>query len=124
MAVAATLPIIIEDDGVAIIEGTNIRVSDIARAKQRTGLTPEELQAKIPLLTLAQIYAALAYYYAHQEEMDAEMERQRAEVERALRKLKPKNPPPPGSNGMDQIIGQWPGDETEEEVMEALERLS
>jgi hypothetical protein len=30
---------------------------------------------------------------------------------------------PLGSNGMDQIIGQWPGDETTEELLAALKQM-
>lgn len=39
----------------------------------RLGLTPEELQADFPHLSLAAIYDALSYYYDHREEIDAEI---------------------------------------------------
>ncbi len=42
------------------------------------GMKPEEIVAKRPQLTLAQVYAALAYYYANKEKIDAEIA---AEVE-------------------------------------------
>lgn len=35
-------------------------------------LTAEEIVAKIPHLTLAQVYAALAYYHANQEDIAKE----------------------------------------------------
>ncbi len=35
--------------------------------------------------------------------------------------LKPRNPATDGTNGLHRVIGQWPGDETEEELL-ALER--
>jgi hypothetical protein len=41
-----------------------------------------------------------------------------------LAELKPRIPPPPGSNGLDQIIGRWPGDESDAEIDAALEELS
>jgi hypothetical protein len=43
---------------------------------------------------------------------------------RSLEELRPRIPPPAGSNGMDQVFGQWPGDETEEELLAALKKMS
>jgi hypothetical protein len=42
----------------------------------------------------------------------------------SLADLKPRVPPPPGTTGMAMAIGQWPGDETDEEIEAALEELS
>jgi len=66
---------------VAWLDHTTTKVIEVAQVKLTAGLTPEELQAELPHLTLAQVYAALAYYYAHQEEMDAEIERRRQKTE-------------------------------------------
>jgi len=49
------------------------------------GYTPEEIAAQIPHLTLAQIHAAVAYYHANQEQMDAELAAEEAESERLVR---------------------------------------
>jgi hypothetical protein len=38
-------------------------------------MLPEELVRRFPHLTLAQIYDALSYYYDHQAEIDAEIEK-------------------------------------------------
>jgi len=43
---------------------------------------------------------------------------------RALGDLKPRIPSPAGSNGLDQVIGQWPGKETDEEIQSALDSIS
>ena len=52
------------------IEGHRIRVRDIAAARDLGGLTPEEIVASVyPELTLAQVYAALAYYEDHRSEL-------------------------------------------------------
>ena len=40
-----------------------------------------------------------------------------------LADLKPRRPLPTGSNGMEFVIGQWPGTETEEELLAALEAM-
>jgi hypothetical protein len=50
------------------------KVIEVVLAKRASGLNPEELQTELPHLSLAQIYAALAYYHAHRPEMDGEIE--------------------------------------------------
>lgn len=56
--------------GEARIEGHRIRVRDVTAARDRRGLTPEEIAATVyPSLTLAEVYAALAYYEDHREEI-------------------------------------------------------
>ena len=48
----------------------------------KAGVKPEELVSEKPQLTLAQVYAALAYYYANQEAIDAEIAADDAEYDR------------------------------------------
>ncbi len=57
--------------GKACIDGTRIRVMDIVGLHQH-GYAPEKMLNvySIPL-TLAQVYAALTYYYDHPEEIEA-----------------------------------------------------
>ncbi len=43
---------------------------------------------------------------------------------RAIAVLQPRTAPPPGTNGMQLVYGQWPGDETDEQVQAALDKLS
>ena len=43
---------------------------------------------------------------------------------RAWRVCQPRQELPPGQTLYDVVAGQWPGDETDEEVAEALQRLS
>jgi uncharacterized protein (DUF433 family) len=49
------------------------------------GLTPEEIAVQIPHLSLAQVHAALAYYHANRDEMDAELAAEKAEADRLER---------------------------------------
>jgi uncharacterized protein (DUF433 family) len=67
----------IDESGTAWIEGTKTKVIEVALTKIASGLNPEDLQAELPHLSLAQVYAALAYYYAHKEELDAEIARRK-----------------------------------------------
>lgn len=60
--------------GLPRIEGTRITVSLIAREVVRCRLTPEEVLIAHPHLTLAQIHAALAYYFDHRDELEQQLE--------------------------------------------------
>jgi uncharacterized protein (DUF433 family) len=53
------------------IAGTRITVQYIVN-EVRAGVTPEEILENKPHLTLGGIYAAIAYYYANKELLDAE----------------------------------------------------
>lgn len=64
-----------DDEGRVWIEGANTRVIQIAIDKYAHGWSAEEIQAQHPHLSLAQIHAALSYYYDHKPEIDAEIER-------------------------------------------------
>lgn len=73
MVAAPLMHISVDERGVAYIAGTRIKVQQIVREKFAQGKTPEAIQASHPHLTLAQVYAALAYYCDHQEEVNAQM---------------------------------------------------
>lgn len=47
-----------------------------------------------------------------------------ADRDRLLALSPPPRPLPPGKTWIDMVVGQWPGDETDEQVREALEKLS
>ncbi|KAB8316545.1 DUF433 domain-containing protein [Tolypothrix campylonemoides VB511288] len=53
------------------ITGTRITVQYIVN-EMKAGVTPEEILADKPHLTLAGIYSALAYYYANKQLLDVE----------------------------------------------------
>ncbi len=54
------------------IAGHRIRVMDIVAWHEKRGLSPDEIMSLYPTITLADIYAALAYYFDHREEIEAE----------------------------------------------------
>ena len=71
--------------GRACIEGTRIRVVDIIGLHRR-GVKPEDmLNTYASPLTLAQVYAALAYAYDHPEEIEAAIEEDREVSEKIER---------------------------------------
>ncbi len=55
--------------GRAYIAGTGVMVMCIV-GWYKLGLSPEEISTEIPHLTLAQVYAALAYYHANVREIE------------------------------------------------------
>lgn len=59
--------------GAPVVAGTRIRVSHIAYRYEREHQSPDEIVQAYPHLTLAQVHAALAYYYSHREEIDHEI---------------------------------------------------
>jgi uncharacterized protein (DUF433 family) len=61
------------------IAGTGVTVKRIA-IWYRLGHPPEEIADEIPHLSIAQVYAALAYYHANREEIDADIAAEEAEA--------------------------------------------
>ncbi len=86
MSTVATAPIEIREDGVAWIIGANIKAIEVVLDHLAHGWSPEEIYFQhYGQLSLAQIHAALAYYYEHQAEFDAEIKAQLDEVEKLRR---------------------------------------
>jgi uncharacterized protein (DUF433 family) len=59
--------------GLPRIEGTRITVNVIVREVVRLRRTPEEVLMAHPHLTLAQIHAALAYYFDNREQVEGSL---------------------------------------------------
>ena len=58
------------------MDDTNIKVIEVVLDHLAYGWNAETIQENHPHLSLAQVYAALAWYYDHQIELDAEIEQQ------------------------------------------------
>jgi uncharacterized protein (DUF433 family) len=59
--------------------GTGVTVQRIV-GWYKQGLTPEEITREVPHLSLAQVYAALTYYHANREEIEADIAAEDAEA--------------------------------------------
>jgi uncharacterized protein (DUF433 family) len=68
-----TSHVAIDADGRAWIDQTNVKVIEVVRDHLAYGWSPEEIHWQQPSLSLAQIYAALAYYHDHRLSMDTEI---------------------------------------------------
>ena len=62
---------------------------DVVVWHEHQGLTPDEIVSQVPTITLADVHAALAYYFDHWEEIQEEIRAERAQAEEFRRN----NPP-------------------------------
>ena len=65
----------LDEKNVAIIKGTTMKVVELMTSVKAYSLSPEELLESYPHLTLSKIYSALAYYWDHKQDIDADMQR-------------------------------------------------
>jgi uncharacterized protein (DUF433 family) len=74
MSTIAIAHIEVDENGVAWINDTKVKVIEIVIDKIVHGSSPEEIHFQYPHLSLAQIHAALAYYYDNQAALEAEID--------------------------------------------------
>jgi len=65
------------------IAGHRIRVMDIVLWHNNLGWSPDEIVSQFPQLTLADVYSALAYYWDHKKEIEADIRRAEEVEEKA-----------------------------------------
>lgn len=58
----------------ARIAGHRVRVEDVAVWHERLGMSPDAIVDSVPTLTLADVHAALAYYWDHRDEIDRQID--------------------------------------------------
>lgn len=80
MATVINSLIEIDENGAAWIAGANTKVIEVVLDTLAHGSSPEEIHFQYPHLSLAQIHAALSFYYEHKPELDAEIQRGWREV--------------------------------------------
>jgi uncharacterized protein (DUF433 family) len=71
------------------VAGRRIKVQHVAAWHELAGLSPDEIAAAYPGLSLADVHAALAYYYDHRDEIDADIR----DDEAFVAKLRGSSPP-------------------------------
>ena len=79
---------VVDERGVPVLADTGTKVIEIVLDKLAYGWSAEEIHVQHPHLSLGQIYSALAYYWDHQDELDADIQR-RLEFVEGLRKTAP-----------------------------------
>ncbi len=91
--------------GKPCIAGTRIRVWDIYVASELRGESPDEIIAQYPLLSLAQVHAALAYYWDNRAAIDLQMK----ESDELVEQLKKASGPGPLAR---KLSGKRAGDDS------------
>ena len=77
MKTVAALPHIhLDEHGRPWLDDTNVKVIEVVLDHLGYGWGAETIQENHPHLSLAQVYAALAWYYDHQSELDDEITKQ------------------------------------------------
>jgi uncharacterized protein (DUF433 family) len=81
--------IMLNEAGIPMIAGTDVKVLELVLERTAYGWSPEELHYQHPFLSLGQIYSALAYYYDHQQEIDEDIEQRLQRVDQIQRQKGP-----------------------------------
>jgi uncharacterized protein (DUF433 family) len=74
--------IILDEHGIPWIKAANTKVVELVADVKAHGWSPEELVSQHPHLTLGQVHSALAFYWDHREEIDADLARREAYIEK------------------------------------------
>lgn len=78
-------------DGAYRIRGTRVSLDSVVYAFLN-GEPAESIAHSFPVLDLEQVYGAIAYYLAHQTEVDEYLERAREDFEEQRRAARKRNP--------------------------------
>jgi uncharacterized protein (DUF433 family) len=70
-------------DGRPIVAGTGVTVRRIV-VWYKLGATPEEITERIGHISLAQVYAALAYYHANRETVETDIAAEESAYQRLM----------------------------------------
>ena len=81
--------IVLDENGIPWIRGANTKVVELMNEVQAYGWSPNELHFQHPHLSLGQIHSALAYYWDHQKEVDADVRRRFEKADELRRSAAP-----------------------------------
>ena len=84
--VPETAPLSIDNDGVARVAGTRVRLDTIVGA-YRMGATAESIAQGYPSVKLGEVYAVIAYYIRHRADIDTYIHSRELEADRVRREF-------------------------------------
>ena len=87
-----TIPLRTDEHGVIRVSGTRVTLATVI-TRHNEGDTPETIHEGFDVLPLNDIYAVIAYYLAHREELDAYLQHNEEEAERQRQEWEAKYPP-------------------------------
>ena len=85
------LPLQFDAHGVCRVAGTRVTLLTLIDAFQE-GATPEEIYQEYPSVSLADVYAVIAFYLGHRDEIDAYLETVREQEARVIQQIKSRSP--------------------------------
>jgi uncharacterized protein (DUF433 family) len=91
------VPLSMDQDGVIRVSDTRVTLSTLVGCYQR-GDTPDEIHEGFPTVPLADIYAVIAYYLTHREEVDDYIRQEDEEAARWRQEYEANNPQVAASN--------------------------
>lgn len=91
LAQAEPVPLREDADGVIRVGGTRVTL-DTVLAAYRQGSTPEQIAEDYSSLDIADVYAAIAYYLRHRDEVEDYLVRRRRLAETVRKELRERFP--------------------------------
>ena len=76
-----TIPLRMDEHGGIRVSGTRVTL-DVIIARYQQGNSPEAIHESFDTVPVTDIYAIIAYYLAHRDELDAYLERRSEEAKR------------------------------------------
>ncbi|MCK6580608.1 MAG: DUF433 domain-containing protein [Anaerolineae bacterium] len=86
------LPLKMDEHGAVRVSGTRVTL-DTVIARFRQGDSPETIHEGFDVLPLNDIYAVIAYYLAHRDELDAYLQHREEEAERIRQEVEARYTP-------------------------------
>ncbi len=80
------IPLRMNDDGVIMVSETRVTL-DAVIARYHQGDTPKSLHEGFPTVPVPDVYAIIAYYLAHRDEVDAYLKRRADAAERVREEI-------------------------------------
>lgn len=87
-----SVPLQTDELGAIRVSGTRVTL-DAVIARFQDGATPDDIHESFDVLPINDIYAVIAYYLAHRDELDAYIQRREEEGERLRQEWEAKYPP-------------------------------
>jgi uncharacterized protein (DUF433 family) len=78
--IAQSLPLKTNDDGVMVVGKTRVTLDTVVAAFDR-GATAEEIVHRYPSLKLADVYAVIAFYLNHQQEIEIYLQQRKQQAQ-------------------------------------------
>ena len=84
-------PLRVDEQGVCRVSGTRVTLETLVHAFQQ-GATAEEIAQQYPSVPLADVYATIAYYLKHRDEIDRYLQNVEEEETRVLQEVRSRSP--------------------------------